>query len=76
MIYFFFFICFIALINYADDNDLFTTRTDVQLINQMLLSDFRTVNKWFYETFMILNSGKCQFMSIGKNTHDADVFLL
>ena len=70
MIYFFFFICFIALINYADDNDLFTTRTDVQLINQMLLSDFRTVNQWFYETFMILNSGKCQFMSIGKNTHD------
>ena len=50
--------------------------TDVQLINQMLLSDFRTVNNWFYENFTILNRGKCNFMSIGKNTHHADVFLL
>ena len=40
----------------------------------MLLSDFRTVNSWFYENFMILNPGKCYFMSIGKDTHDEDVF--
>ena len=40
----------------------------------MLLSDFRTVNNWFYENFMILNPGKCHFMSIGKETHDEDVF--
>ena len=55
MIYFFF-ICFSTLSNYADDNNLFTTGTDIQLINQMLLSDFRTVNNWFYENFMILNA--------------------
>ena len=48
--------------------------TDIQLINQMLLSDFRTVNNWFYENFMILNPEKCQFMSIGTDTHDKDVF--
>ena len=40
----------------------------------MLLSDFRTVNNWFYENFMIINPGKCHFMSIGKETHDEDVF--
>ena len=40
----------------------------------MLLSDFRAVNNWFYENFMILNPGKCHFMSIGKDTHDEDVF--
>ena len=40
----------------------------------MLLSDFRTVNNWFYENFMILNLGKCHFMSIGKDTHNKDVF--
>ena len=40
----------------------------------MLLSDFRTVNSWFYENFMILNPGKCYFMSIGKDTHDEGVF--
>ena len=40
----------------------------------MLLSDFGTVNNWFYEDFMILNPGKCHFMSIDKNTHDENVF--
>ena len=40
----------------------------------MLLSDFRTVNKWFYENFMMLNPGKCHFMSIGKDTRDEGVF--
>ena len=40
----------------------------------MLLSNFRTVNNWFYENFMILNPRKCRFMSIGKDTHDEDVF--
>ena len=40
----------------------------------MLLSQFKTVNNWFYENFMILNPGKCHFMSIGKVTHDEDFF--
>ena len=47
------FICFSTFSNYADDNDLFTIGTDIQLINQLLLSDFRTVNNWFYENFTI-----------------------
>ena len=70
----FLFICFSTLSNYADDNNLFATGTDIQLINQMLLSDFRTVNNWFYENFIILIPGKCYFMSIGKDTHYEDVF--
>ena len=70
----FLFICFSALGNYADDNNLFATGTDIQLINQMLLSDFRAVNNWFYENFMIINPGKCHFTSIGKDTRDEDVF--
>ena len=70
----FLFICFNARFNYADDNNLFTTGTDIQLINQMLLSDFRTVNNWFYENFMILNPEKCHFMSIDKDIYDEDVF--
>ena len=42
----------------------------------MILSDFKTVNNWFYENFMILNPGKCHFISIGKDTHDEDVFIM
>ena len=72
----FLFICFSTLSNYADDNNLFTTGNDIQLINQVLLFDFRTVNNWFYEKFMILNPGKCRFMSIGKDTHDKDFFIM
>ena len=70
----FLFICFNTLNNYADDNNLFPTGTDIQLINQMLLSNFRAVNNWFYKDFMILNPGKCHFMSIDKDTRDKDVF--
>ena len=40
----FLFICFSTFSNYADDNNLFVTGTDIQLINQRLLSDFRAVN--------------------------------
>ena len=40
----------------------------------MLLSNFTTVNNWFYENFMILNLEKCHFKSIGKDTHDENVF--
>ena len=47
---------------------------DIQLINQFLLSDFRTLNNWSYEKVLILNPVKCHFMSIGKGTHGEDVF--
>ena len=70
----FLFICFSTLSNYADDNNLFATGTDIQLINQMLLSNFRAVNNWFYGNFMILYPGKCHFISIGKDNCDEDVF--
>ena len=70
----FLFICFSTLSNYADDNNLFATGTDIQLINEMLLSDFMAVKNWFYENVMILNPGKCHFMSVGKDTCDKDVF--
>ena len=70
----FLFICFITLSNYAEDNNLFATGNDIQLINKMLSCDFRAVNNWFYENFMILNPGKCHFMSIGKDNRDKDIF--
>ena len=42
----------------------------------MLICDFRSVNNWFFENFMILNPGKHNFMSVGKDTNDENVFLL
>ena len=46
--------CFSTLSNYADDNNLFATGTDIQLINQMLLSDFRALNSGFMKVFCLL----------------------
>ena len=46
----------------------------MKLINQILSSDFRSANNWFYENLMILHPGKCHFMSIGKDMHDEDRF--
>ena len=40
----------------------------------MLLSDLRTLNNWFNENVLIFNPKKCNFMSIGKDTHDEGFF--
>ena len=37
-------------------------------VKQTLRRDFQIVIKWFYENYMILNSGKCHFICLGKNT--------
>ena len=40
----------------------------------MLVLNFKTVNNWFYENFIISNLRKCYSMFIGKDGHDQDVF--
>ena len=32
------------------------------------------ITNWFYENSMVLNSGKCHFMSLGKNTENETYF--
>ena len=61
------------LSNYADDNSLYNTGKDLELVKSVLVNDFRAVKEWFYENFMILNLNKCRYMCIGKNT-DSDIF--
>ena len=40
----------------------------------MLLSNFRTLNNWFYKNVLIFNPKKCHFLSVGNYTHDKGVF--
>ena len=40
----------------------------------MFLSNFRTLNNWFYENVLIFNPKKCHFISIGEDTHDKGAF--
>ena len=60
----FLFICFSTLSNYTVCKNLFTTGIQyiyslnhTQVINQTFSSNFKRVNNWFYENFMILNLG-------------------
>ena len=39
----------------------------------MLSSDFKIVEDWFFENYMILNPGKYYFMCIGKNVSDSEL---
>ena len=73
MIYFFSFVL-VILSNCVDDNHLFTTRTNIQLIKEMIWYDFRKLNNWFYENVLIFNPKECHFVSIGKDNHDEVVF--
>ena len=36
----------------------------------MLLNDFNVVTEWFFENYMVLNTGKCHFTCLGKNTEN------
>ena len=54
------------LSNYADDNNLFSIRKDINKVKDTFAENFRIVPNWFYENFMVLNSKKCHFMCIGR----------
>ena len=37
--------------------------------------DFLCLQKWFYDNYMVLNPGKCCFMSLGSNIPNNDLIL-
>ena len=41
---------------------------DLEKVKQTLRHDFEIVAKWFYEKYMVFNSGKCHFMCLRQNT--------
>ena len=62
------------LSNYADDNTLYSCGNNLKEVKHTLRGDFQIVTKWFYENYMGLNSGKCHFMCLGKNTENETYF--
>ena len=53
--YLVFFIQYCTLSNYANDNNLSTMGKNKDQVKTFLSSDFKTINNWFYENFMVLN---------------------
>ena len=41
-------------------------------VKTFLSLDFKIINNWFYQNFMVLNSEKSQFMCIGQNIDNAE----
>ena len=67
-----FFIQYCTLRNYADDNNLFSMGKNKHQVKTFLSSDFKRINNWFYENFMVLNPEKSHFMYMGQKTDDAE----
>ena len=61
------------LSNYTDDNSLYNTCKDLELVKSALVNDFRAVKERFDENFMIHNPNKYHYMCIRKNT-ESDIF--
>ena len=54
--------------NYADDNVLYAFGSNLEEVKQNLSQDLLKLSEWFHENCMILNSEKCHYMSLGKDS--------
>ena len=52
---------------YAKDNNLCAIVNDKEETKRALAEDFQTIINWYYENYMILNTGKCHYMCMGKD---------
>ena len=53
---------------------LYTFQDNLKMIKN-LRNNFDIVSDWFHENFMVLNAGKCHFMSL-VNNNENETFLL
>ena len=68
-----FFNQYCTLSNYADNNNLFSMSKNKDQVKAFLSSDFKMINNWFYENFMVLNPEKSHFMCIGQKIDEAEI---
>ena len=55
------------LCNYADDNTMYAFDKDLGKLKSNISIDFKNLDLWFYDNYMILNPKKCEFMYLGKS---------
>ena len=51
------------LCNYADDNTIWLSTTDMNELTHDLESEAAILNKWFYENVMVLNGDKSKLIT-------------
>ena len=58
--------------NYADDNTLYSANKNIiQIINDFS-NDSETLQKWFYDNYIVTNPDKCNFMTLGFQDQNFD----
>ena len=75
MCYMFYFIENSYLCNYADENRLYVFDCNMNVVKEKLYKDFEVLDKWFYDNYMALNPGKCNFMFLGSNLLVVEIFV-
>ena len=64
-----------CLSNYADDTTLYSVGENHNTNRNILIKSFLSLQKWFYDNYMVLNQGKCCYMSFGSNPDKSDLIL-
>ena len=54
-----------SVCNYADDNTLFAFDKTFDEVTSKLKNNFLILDEWFFNNFLVLNSDKCHFMTLG-----------
>ena len=62
------------LSNYAVKNPLHSCVNNLEEVKKTQRGEFQIVTNWFYENYILLNSGKCNFMCLGKNAENETYF--
>ena len=64
-----------CLSNYVDDTTLYSIGEYHNINRNILNKIFLSLQKWFYENYMVLNLGKYCYMSFGSNPDKSDLIL-
>ena len=65
----------VCLSNYADDTTLYSIGENHNTNGNILNNNFLSLQNWFSSNYVILNPGKCCYMSFGSNPDKSDLIL-
>ena len=68
-----YFLLLIIHVQAADDTTLYSIGENCNT-NRNILQKY-SLHKWFYDSYMVLNLGKCCYMSFGSNLDKSDFIL-
>ena len=71
----FYFIQDAYICNFADDSSLYSIEDNFKEVKTMLKRNFELLQGWFYESHMVLNPGKCQYLTKHKDITNESIEL-